>query len=107
MLRIVETILQLLTDVAPLVEKVRAHDSKLAEQLQNALNSTLLNTAEGSGLRGGRRTQHYLIALGSARESAVALRAAEAWRFIGPIPNNVRESLRAIEGTLVKVAIPR
>jgi four helix bundle protein len=102
MLRIVDVIVDLIRDVAPLVDVIGRHDAELAKQLRNALNSTLLNTAEGSDQRGKRRTNHYAIALGSARESFVALRAAEAWRFIGPLPQPIVETLNRIIGTLVK-----
>ena len=82
MLRIVDVIVELIRVVAPLVDAIGRHDRALAGQLRDALNSALLNTAEASDQRGARRTNQYCIALGSARESLVALRAAEAWRFI-------------------------
>jgi len=101
-LRIVDTILSLITDVAPLVEQISRHDPALAKQLRDALNSVALNTGEGSGQRGARLTSHYSIALGSARESLVALRAAEAWRYIGPLPYPIVNAFNTIIGTLVK-----
>ena len=78
MLRIVDTIIELIADVAPLAEQVGRKDANLAKQLRDALSSAALNTAEGSDQRGARRTNHYAIALGSTREAHVALRAAVA-----------------------------
>jgi hypothetical protein len=70
--------------------------------LRAALNSSALNSAEGSDQRGARRTNHYAIALGSAREAFVALRAAEAWRFIEPLSPDVVGMFNHVIGTLVK-----
>jgi four helix bundle protein len=103
MLRIVDVIIDLIRVVAPLVDAIGRHDRALAGQLRDALNSTLLNTAEASDQRGARRTNQYCMALGSARESFAALRAAEAWRFIGPLPKEVTDMLNRIIGTLVRV----
>ena len=104
MLRIVDVILDLIRDVAPIEANIRRRDAELARQLRDALNSAALNAAEGSDQRGGRRANHYAIALGSAREAFVALRAAEAWGFVGPLPHDVRETMNRVIGTLVKVA---
>src|SRR5438552_13875061 len=104
MLRIVDTIITLISDVAPLAEQIGRRDPALAKQLRDALSSVALNTAEGSDQRGARRTNHYCIALGSARESLVALRAAKAWGYIGPMPDRVANDFNTIIGTLVRVA---
>ncbi len=102
MLRIVDTIVTLIADVAPLAEKIGRHDAALAKQLRDALSSVALNTAEGSGQRGARRRSHCSIAVGSARESLVALRAAGAWGYIGPIPAAVLDSFDKVIATLFK-----
>jgi four helix bundle protein len=101
MLRIVDVILELIRDVAPLVDQIGRHDAALAKQLRDALNSAALNTAEGGDQRGARRTNHYAIALGSARESLVALRAAQAWRYISPLPDSIVARFDHVLGTLV------
>ena len=103
MLRIVDVILDLIRDVAPIEARIRRRDAELARQLRDALNSAALNAAEGSDQRGARRVNHYCIALGSAREAFVALRAAEAWGFVGPLPDEVRATMNRVIGTLVKV----
>ena len=102
MLRIVNVILVLIRDLVPLVDTIGRHDSALAKQLRDALNSAALNAAEGSDQRGARRTNHYAIALGSAREAFVALRAAEAWRYIDPPSPQLLYTFNRIIGTLVK-----
>ena len=102
MLRIVETIVELIGNVAPLAEQIARRDASLAKQLRDALSSVALNVAEGSDQRGARRTNHYAIALGSARESLVALKVAGAWGYIGPIPPPMRNEFDKVIGTLVK-----
>ena len=102
MLRIVEDIVRLIGEVAPLAEQIGRRDPALAKQLRDAMNSVALNTAEGSDQRGARRTNHYAIALGSARESLVALRAAVAWGYIAPLPFRVADPFEKIIGTLVR-----
>ena len=104
MLRIVDTIITFISEVAPLVEAIGRHDPALAKQLRDALNSTALNAAEGSGQRGARRTNHYAIACGSARESFTALRAAMAWRYIGPLSPTMTNTMNQIIGTLNNVS---
>ena len=103
MLRIVDVFQELIRQVRPLADAVGRQDPSLANQLRRALSSALLNTAEGSGQRGARRTNHYCIALGSARESVVALRAAESWGYIGPLSQEVIDGFDQVIGTLVKV----
>jgi four helix bundle protein len=102
MLRIVDTIIELIADVAPLAEEIGRRDPALAKQLRDALSSVALNVAEGSDQRGARRTNHYSIALGSARESHVALRAAVAWGHIRPVPPAITSTFDKVIGTLVK-----
>ena len=102
MLRILDTIITFITAVSPLVDQIARHDPALAKQLRDALNSVALNVAEGSGVRGARRTNHYAIALGSARESLVALRAAGAWGYIGPLPHPIADAMDKIIATLFK-----
>jgi four helix bundle protein len=102
MLRIVDVLLDLIRDLAPIVRAIGRHDAALAKQLRDALNSAALNCAEGSDQRGARRTNHYAIALGSAREAFVALRAAEAWRYIEPLCRPHVNAFDRVIGTLVK-----
>jgi four helix bundle protein len=95
-----DTILTLIADVAPLAEQIGRHDPALAKQFRDALDSVALKCAEASAQRGARLTNHYAIALGSARESLVALRAAEAWRYIGPVPQAIRNAFDTVIGRM-------
>lgn len=106
MLRVVDVILELIREVGPIANAIGRRDAELAKQLRAALSSVALNTAEGSDQIGARRTNHYAIALGSARESLVALRAAEAWGYVGPLPAGVVDMFDRVIGTLVKVTRP-
>ncbi len=103
MLRIHETILELIRDVAPIAEAIGRHDADLARQLRRAMSSVPLNVSEGAAQRGARRNSHYSIALGSARESVVGsanrgglgLRARRAVRGDhGPIRQGDGHALR-------------
>ena len=104
MLRIVEDIVSLICEVAPLVARVERRDAALAKQFRNALNSALLNTSEGSGQHGARRAYQYAIALGSADEAFVALRGANAWGYIAPLDPHMVDKFKKIICTLNKVA---
>ncbi len=104
MLRIADTIVELIAGMRPAVEAIGRHDADLARQLRRALSSVALNVGEGSGSRGGRRPSHYSIALGSAQEALMAVRTAEAWGYIPPIPRETRDAFAKVIATLVKVS---
>jgi four helix bundle protein len=57
-------------------------DCDLARQLRRALASLALNLGEGRRRKGLDRTYHYSVAAGSADESLVALRVAEAFGYL-------------------------
>ena len=67
--------------------KLRRQDSELHQQLHRAVRSVVLNTAEGRSLKGKRRTNHFSIALGSAREVHACLELAVALGFVTHIPD--------------------
>ena len=100
MLRIHEVAIELVGDVMPLMRAVERFDPDLARQGRRAVTSTPLNIAEGSDQVGKRRTLHYRIALGSARETWSALRAAEAARYIGPPTPELKNKFDQVIGTL-------
>ena len=107
MLRIVDDVVALIGDVAPVAEAISRKDADLARQLRSALSSVALNIAEGSDQRGARRANHYAIALGSARESHTAIRAAVAWRYV-PMPDaHVLDRFDKIIGTLTNLVRTR
>jgi four helix bundle protein len=104
MLRIYDVILDLLRQMKPLVATIAEHDVDLARQLRRAATSMLLNVAEGSGSRAGTRRQRYHDALGSARESAACLDAADALGYCA-LDAAVRDRLDRIVATLTKVVL--
>ena len=79
----VELVCVLHEEVMP---KLRRRDRELHEQLHRAVRSVVLNTAEGRSQRGKRRTNHFSIALGSAREVHACLELAIALGFITRVP---------------------
>ena len=67
--------------------KLKRQDRELHQQLHRAVRSVVLNTAEGRSQRGKRRTNHFSIALGSAREVHACLELAIALGFITHVPD--------------------
>ena len=82
MLRIRPGCVEMLKDVAPLVERIRMFDRDMANQLRRSSLSVHLNVSEGTGNQGGTRRARYSDALGSARETVANLEAAyrAMWR---------------------------
>jgi len=102
MLKIIDVILEVIELVRPLVEQIGRHDREHAKQIRDALNSALLNTAEGGPQEGARRSNHYRIALGSSRESLIALEGGVRWRFIPSLPPDLVAKYDHIHATLYK-----
>jgi len=75
---------------APLAT-VRRHNAALAKQGTNAIDSVLLNLAEGNGREGGDRLHHFRIALGSLREVGAVLDIASAHGWLASPPPLDRE----------------
>ncbi|MBL4635965.1 MAG: four helix bundle protein [Kofleriaceae bacterium] len=69
MLRIYPVCLEMVRQVANLAIVVKQHDRDLCRQLQRSSASVVLNLAEGSAVRDGRRPVRYGDALGSALET--------------------------------------
>jgi four helix bundle protein len=84
--------LALVRIVRGLVEKIRRHDPKLADELRRATSSVALNTAEGSGRSGRSGPHHYDVAYGSKREVEAAILIAQAWGYVADA-----EAARALE----------
>src|SRR5450631_3418287 len=101
MLRIYDVILGVLRDLRPVLAQIERQDPSLGKQLRRCASSMALNCAEGSGCRGGTRKQRYLDALGSARESAACLDAADALGYC-PLDAKLRDRIERIAATLVR-----
>ena len=82
MLRIVDVILDLIREVAPVAAAIGRHDPALAKQLRDALDSVALNPA--------------------ARQRS-ARRAAQAWGYVPALPPSVVNGMNRVIGTLVNV----
>ncbi len=74
--------LEIIAAVKEPLGKIARQDRDLAGQARRATNSVALNVGEGEWRKGQDRTQHFQIAAGSARELAMALRAAACWGYV-------------------------
>ena len=74
--------LELIDALRDPVATIRTHDRNLADQLQRASTSVVLNIAEGRRRVGRDRRQHFLVSLGSAGEVGAALDVALGWRYM-------------------------
>ena len=98
-------ILNVLRRARPLVEAVGRKDRDLGSQLQRALSSIPLNTAEGFGSAGGNARLRYRTALGSLYEAQAALGVAAVWGYVdGPRARAVVDELEALGGRLYGLA---
>ena len=103
MLRIYPVTLEMVRDVRVLADEVARVDRDHARQLRRASMSVVLNLAEGSGSRDGRRVARYTDALGSAEETLAGLEAAEAAGYVEAIAEDTRARFKHIIATLHKV----
>jgi len=103
MLRIYPVSLRMAADAATAVNRIGRKDPDLARQLRRAAASVPLNIAEGTAGLGKTRTARYADALGSAYEVDACLDVAVAMRYVPEPDAAVRERLRHIIGTLVKL----
>ena len=104
MLRIYETMIEVMRGLAPVVARIEAQDRDLARQLRRAASSVALNVSEGSGSSGGTRRERYRNALGSARETGACLDVALALGYLDGVDAEVLDALDKVRATLVKVA---
>ncbi len=97
MLLIIDDAVELVRRLRPYVRQIALGDPDLARQLRKASKSIALNLSEGSGVSGRRRVSHYRIALGSARETAVALRLAAAEGLIDELDGPTADLLDKVQ----------
>ncbi len=102
MLRIYDTILEVLRMLKPVIEQIEKHDRDLARQLKRCSSSMALNVSEGSGSRAGTRLERYNNALGSARESGSCLDVALALGYVESVDRELLDKLDKVRATLVK-----
>jgi len=104
MLRIHDVMLGVIRNMRPIVAAIERCDAGLARQLKASASSVTLNIAEGGGSFGGTRRERYRSALGSARETLSNLQTAEAFGYVGALPEEVMAGMNRVIGTLVRVA---
>ncbi len=104
MLRIYPVCLAMVREVAELAIVIKLHDRDLCRQLQRASVSVVLNLAEGSAVRDGRRRVRYGDALGSALETRAGIEVASALGYIDSVDDELQGRFRHIIGVLYKVS---
>jgi four helix bundle protein len=93
-------------EVRPYADSIARFDRDQARQLRRSSVSVVLDVAEGSGVRAGRRRQSYEIALGEARVARATranLQAAEGAGYLRTVDVGLRDRLDHIIATLVKL----
>ncbi len=103
MLRIYDTMMEVLRGLRPVVAEIEGHDKDLARQLRRAASSVALNLSEGSGSSGGTRRERYRNALGSARETGGCLDVAVALGYVEGVDAALLDGLDRVRATLVKI----
>lgn len=71
--------IELVRAIAPLVEQLKGRSAELADQLERATSSIVLNVAEGSRRQGKDPRRFFAMASGSASEVQAVLDLAAAW----------------------------
>lgn len=74
--------LDLVRSLRPIVEQLRSHSSNLADQVERAGTSLVLNLGEGNRRAGKDPRRFFVIAQGSASEIQAALDVADAWGWV-------------------------
>ena len=101
MLRIYDTVIEVVGELNPMIDVLERRDPDLANQCKRARASMPLNVREGSHGRGKCRANRYSYVAGSADEIIAIHDTAVASRYIEPNPALV-EKLRRIVGTMIK-----
>jgi four helix bundle protein len=105
-LEIYSVILELVRRLAPVVRQLKGRSGTLADQLERALISVPLNTAEGAYSRGRNRQARFQTAAASAREALACLETAEAMGFVGAMDPQLGALFHRVIGTLVRLSVP-
>ena len=74
--------LEVITQLRPIIKKVKQHDAHLADQLRRAATNTVANLAEGQRRVAGNKRRAYENAHGEAREMLGCLDCALAWGYV-------------------------
>ena len=107
MFRVYRIALDVAADVARVAEEVEQRDIDLARQMRRAVQSVVLNIAEGSGNSAGHKRQRFQTALGSARETLACVQVAEAMRIIKKADEGMMDRIDHVISTLVRLTTRR
>jgi four helix bundle protein len=77
-----EGALELVRALRPIVEALRSDSRDLADQIERAGTSIVLNLAEGNRRAGKDRRRFFVYAQGSGAEVKAALEVADAWGWV-------------------------
>ena len=77
-----EVSLDTIRALSKVVPVIAARNRDLADQIERAGSSIVLNIAEGARSAKGNKLKHYALANGSANEVRAALETAMAWGWL-------------------------
>ncbi|HVW24542.1 MAG TPA: four helix bundle protein [Polyangiaceae bacterium] len=106
-LKIYPVTLQLVQRLSPLVTRLRLRSPALADQMERALISVPLNTAEGAYSRGKNRQARFQTAAASAREVLACYETAQAFGWVGDLEHDIAALFNQIIGTLVRLSLAK
>ncbi len=107
MLRIYQTALTMAGDAAKVADEIEKKDIDLARQMRRAVQSVVLNIAEGMGNTPGHKRQRYQTALGSAREVMACVEVAQVMRIIGKTDSATLDRIDHVIATLARLVYKR
>ena len=104
MLNIYEDVLAVIREISPLITRLRARSPHLANQCERALGGIPLRIGEGSYSRGRNRAAHYHGGAGSMQEVIAVFDTAEAFGYLPPLNEQLRDRMRKCVCVLFKNA---
>jgi len=93
--------LELVRSLRPVVEQLRLHSRDLADQIERAGTSVVLNIGEGNRRAGKDRRRFFTMAQGSASEIQAAIDVADGWGWpvdVGVVKPLLDRELRLLWG---------
>ncbi|HEY5935547.1 MAG TPA: four helix bundle protein [Kofleriaceae bacterium] len=73
---------EMISELRPIVDAIKRHDSHLADQLRRAASNTVANLAEGQRRKAGNKNRAFENAHGEAQEVLGHLDTARGWGYI-------------------------
>ena len=96
--------LELAAALRPVVERVERRDRSLANQVQRAATSVVLNLAEGNHKIGKGKRKFFCDAAGSAAEVEACLDLVKIWGFLKPAElESARELLDRVNAMIYRL----